>query len=53
MLDDGVKEQGADETVRVSDISQILLEAIGNRSDAAVESVASHVTPQGGGIFTP
>jgi Fe-S oxidoreductase len=28
MLDDGVKEKGADEEVKVSDISMILLEAI-------------------------
>jgi hypothetical protein len=28
MLDDGVKEKGADEQVKVSDISMILLEAI-------------------------
>ena len=28
MLDDGVKEKGADEAVKVSDISMLLLEAI-------------------------
>jgi len=28
MLDDGVKEKGADETVKVSDISMVLLEAV-------------------------
>jgi hypothetical protein len=28
MLDDGVKEKGADEEVKVSDISMVLLEAI-------------------------
>jgi Fe-S oxidoreductase/nitrate reductase gamma subunit len=53
MLDDGVKEKGADDDVRVSDISQILLEAIGNRSADAVGSVSSKVTSQGGGTFTP
>jgi hypothetical protein len=35
MMDDGVKEKGADEQVKVSDISMILLEA--------VESIPGHV----------
>jgi Fe-S oxidoreductase len=52
MLDDGVKRENKDEEVRVSDISQILLEAIGNRTADAVVS-SSVVTPQGGGTFTP
>jgi hypothetical protein len=35
MLDDGVKEKGADEEVKVSDISMVLLEAIDGVADRA------------------
>jgi hypothetical protein len=34
MLEDGVKDQGCDEEVRVQDIAEILLEAV-ERADAA------------------
>jgi Fe-S oxidoreductase len=41
MLDDGVKEKGADEDVKVSDISMVLLEAIeGMPGRAAAEAMA-------------
>jgi Fe-S oxidoreductase len=46
MLDDGVKEKGADEQVKVSDISVVLLEAIeGVTARAAEAALAPGVTP--------
>jgi len=48
MLDDGVKEKGADEQVKVSDISMVLLEAIeGIPTRAASAAMAPGVTPGG------
>jgi hypothetical protein len=38
MLDDGVKEKGADEQVKVSDISMVLLEAIESVPARAAEA---------------
>jgi Fe-S oxidoreductase len=50
MLTDGVGDQGAADDVVVSDIAQILLEAIESRSvDAA--SRPGVITPGGGGTF--
>jgi Fe-S oxidoreductase len=40
MLDDGVKEKGADETVKVSDISMVLLEAIESIPTAGAATTA-------------
>jgi hypothetical protein len=46
MLDDGVKEKGADEQVKVSDISMVLLEAIeGIPSRAATAALSPGKTP--------
>ncbi len=46
MLDDGVKEKGADEQVKVSDISMVLLEAIeGIPSRAATAAMAPGANP--------
>jgi Fe-S oxidoreductase/nitrate reductase gamma subunit len=46
MLDDGVKEKGADEQVKVSDISMVLLEAIeGIPARAATAAMAQGTTP--------
>ncbi len=41
MLDDGVKEKGADETVKVQDISMVLLEAIEAGERAAAPATAA------------
>jgi len=46
MLDDGVKEKGADERVKVSDISVVLLEAIeGIPARAVSAAMAQGSTP--------
>ena len=46
MLDDGVKEKGADEQVKVSDISMVLLEAIENAPRrAAAAAMSPGTTP--------
>ncbi|HYH50250.1 MAG TPA: (Fe-S)-binding protein, partial [Acidimicrobiia bacterium] len=46
MLDDGVKEKGADEHVKVSDISMVLLEAIESGPRRAAEAaLAPGTTP--------
>jgi len=46
MLDDGVKEKGADEQVKVSDISMVLLEAIeGIPTRAATAALRPGATP--------
>jgi Fe-S oxidoreductase len=46
MMDDGVKEKGADEQVKVSDISMVLLEAIeGIPARAATAAMAQGTTP--------
>ena len=46
MMDDGVKEKGADEQVKVSDISMVLLEAIeGIPTRAATAAMAPGLRP--------
>ena len=45
MLDDGVKEKGADEEVKVSDISMVLLEAIESIPAQAAKAAMSQVHP--------
>jgi hypothetical protein len=44
MMDDGVKEKGKDEEVKVQDIAEILYEAL--------EAERSSAAPSGG-VFTP
>jgi Fe-S oxidoreductase len=44
MMEDGVKEKGRDEDVKVQDIAEVLLEAV-ERSDRAPEPVTAHFKP--------
>jgi Fe-S oxidoreductase len=44
MMDDGVKEKGRDEDVKVQDIAEVLLEAV-ERSEHAPEPVTAHFKP--------
>ena len=53
MLSDGVNEKGAGDDVVVSDISQVLLDALESRDKASVTTSSSLVTPGGGGTFNP
>ncbi|MGH8990224.1 MAG: (Fe-S)-binding protein, partial [Acidimicrobiia bacterium] len=48
MLDDGVKEKGADEEVKVSDISMVLLEAIESIPVASAPTAPTPVAPTPG-----
>jgi Fe-S oxidoreductase len=45
MLDDGVKEKGADEQVKVADISMILLEAIESVPKRTAEAAMAPTAP--------
>ncbi len=53
MIADGVNEKGEGDNVKVSDISQVLLEAIESRSAAAVASADTPITGFSGGSIRP
>ena len=45
MMDDGVKEKGRDEDVKVQDIAELLIEAIENGELATPPPVTADFTP--------
>jgi Fe-S oxidoreductase len=53
MLSDGVNEKGAGDDVAVTDISQVLLDALEARDRASAIPSSGLVTPGGGGTFRP
>jgi Fe-S oxidoreductase/nitrate reductase gamma subunit len=53
MLSDGVNEKGAGDDVVVSDISQVLWDALESRDQAAITGADTYVSPGGGGTFRP
>jgi Fe-S oxidoreductase/nitrate reductase gamma subunit len=53
MLADGVNEKGAGDDVTVTDISQVLLDALEARDAAAISGADTYVSPGGGGTFRP